>query len=189
MFPQGQEITRSCKGKGQRVLGGHPVGVGSQPALPTLCHSHVTSCKRGEQTWCWMAQMQRAQVMPERCSSSKGIIFQTTINIGSFMINGFGVLAAKIQPPLRYLQFPPQYLNFCTSQELEKAFFLPQESRLGTECTTSKVRFTLDWGIRKEGKFFNQTFLFRRECTGFSAGRDGLGAETELIFHSVIPCL
>lgn len=67
--------------------------------------------------------------MPEKCSSSKGFIFHITVNIGSFMINGFGVLAAKIQPPLRCLQFPPQYLKFCMSLELGKIFFfLPQES-------------------------------------------------------------
>lgn len=39
-------------------------------------------------------------------SSSKGIIFQTTIKICSFMSNVFGVLAAKIHPALRCLQFP-----------------------------------------------------------------------------------
>lgn len=89
--------------------------------------------------------------MPERCSS-KGIIFQKTLNIGCFVVNGFGVLAAKIQLPLRCLQFPPQYPDSCMSQELGKAFFLPQESRLGTECTTSKVRYTLDWVIWKEKK-------------------------------------
>lgn len=41
----------------------------------------------------------------------------------------------------------------------------------------------------EEGKYFNQTFLIRRECTGFSAGRDRLGIGTELMFHSVIHCL
>lgn len=43
MFLQGQEITRSCKGKVQGTLGGQLADMGSQQALPTLCHSHVTS--------------------------------------------------------------------------------------------------------------------------------------------------
>lgn len=41
---------------------------------------------------------------------------------------------------------------------------------------------------REEGKYFNQTCLIRRECGGFSAGRNRLGVETGLMFHSLFAC-
>lgn len=53
-------------------------------------------------------------------SSSKVIIPQTTINIRSCMSNIFDVLEVKLHPPLRHLQFPPQYFSFCMAQELGK---------------------------------------------------------------------
>lgn len=187
MFLQGQEINRSCKRKSQRWAAcWHRVTANTTHPVPLTCDllPPVKGVSRHSAGWikCRGHRSCQRNFLLLKELFSKQLLTSAppwSMALGSWQ---------KIQPLLRCLQFPPQYLNFYMSQELGKGFLPATGTKTGTwmHQEEDEIYTGLGHTEREEGKYFNQTFLIRRECAGFS---DGLWVEAGLIFYSVIHCL